>query len=176
MASNCNLIKWQNQITKGRLTKRPASLLWILTNVLISLRRRKRASRKSFDFRLPKFTLSSHPLHSQFSPMTGRLGPSIGSVVGGALLCDFLFAFLDFLLPPFLLGFLVLFLLLLLLLPFFVLSNVVIWLLFNKTLCRTRFLSQEHSTNSPIEQAFAIVYAIPALVIAFTNAVSRESV
>lgn len=61
------------------------------------------------------------------------------------------------------------------LLLFFVLSKVVIWLLFNKTLCRTRFLSHEHSTNSPIEQAFAIVKAMPAAVIAFTKAVSRVS-
>lgn len=158
------------------LTKRPASLLWILTNVLISLRRRRRASRKSFDFRFPKFTLSSHPLHSQFSPTTGRPEPStVGSgVCGGALrwLFDF---FCLFLVSPFLRGFLLLFLLFLLMLGFFVLSVVVIWWLFNRTLCRTRFLSHEHSTNSPIEQALAIVKAMPAAVIAFTNAVSRVS-
>lgn len=130
------------------LTNRPASLFWILTNVLISLRLRKRESRKSFDFRFPKFTLSSQPLHSQVSPMPGKSGTT------GAFL---LFGFLGCLLP-FLLG---IFRFLLLLL---VVSNVVIWLLllvgillFKRTLCLTRFLSHEHSTNSPIEQAFAIV-------------------
>lgn len=162
------------EIIWAQLTKRPASLLWILTNVLISLRRRNRASRKSLDFRLPKFTLSSHPLHSQFSPTTGR-GPS--GMGGGAFLCDFL-AFREFF--PFLRGFLVRFLFLRLLPPPFrlpfALSKVVIWLLlFNRTLWCTRFLSHEHSTSSPIEQALAMVKAMPAAVIAFTNAVSRVS-
>lgn len=108
--------------------------------------------------------------------------PSVGNGFK-ALLWELLLKFLAFFLP-FFLGFLVLFLLLLLLLMLlllliFVLSKVVIWLLsgslFNKTLCRTRFLSHEHSTSSPIEQALAIVYEIPAAVIAFTKAVSRVS-